>query len=124
MLIVVHDGDIQFLLQAAFNFKTFGRFDVFQIHPAECGLECFHDAHEFVHIGAIDFKIEYIDIGEEFEENAFPFHYRFAGSRADIAETEYGGAVADYRHQVAFGGVFVHIIRCFGDAQARLGHTW
>ena len=67
VLIVVHDRDIQFLFQAAFDFKAFGGFDIFQVYPAERGFERFYDTHEFIHIGAIDFEIEYINIGEEFE---------------------------------------------------------
>ena len=49
------------------------------------------------------FDIEDVDIGEAFEQDALAFHDGLAGGRADVAESQDGGAVGDHGHQVAFG---------------------
>ena len=75
----------------------------------------------FVGILGVQLDIENVDIGEAFEQNAFAFHDGFAGQRADIAQAQHGGAVADHRHQVAFGGVLVSEAGIALDLQARNG---
>lgn len=47
---------------------------------------------------------------KDFEKYSFALHHRFAGSRANISQTEYSSSVADYCNEVAFGSVFIHII--------------
>ena len=55
----------------------------------------------------VQLDIEHVDIGEAFEQDALAFHDGLARQRADVAEAEHGGAVADHGDQVALGGVFV-----------------
>ena len=67
--------------------------------------------------------IEHVDIGEAFEEDALAFHDGLAGGRADVAQSQDGGAVGDDGYQVAFGGVFVDEARVAGDFEAGHGDT-
>ena len=39
MLVIVHDGNVHFLTKFGFNFKTLGRFNVFQVDTAKGGLK-------------------------------------------------------------------------------------
>ena len=59
----------------------------------------------------IDFDIEYVNAGEFFEQYAFAFHYRFTGQCADVAQTQHCSTIGNHGNQIAFGGVFVGILR-------------
>ena len=71
----------QFLLDV----ETLWRFDVFQIDPAERRFQRGNDVNKFVRVEFIDFDIEHINTGEFLKQNAFAFHDRFTGQRANIA---------------------------------------
>ena len=123
MLVVVHHRDRQLLFQAFFDLETFGRLDVFQVDPAERDRNVFDGFDELVGVFRIDFDVEYVDIRKGFKEQPFAFHDRFTGHRPDIAQPEHGGAVRDYRYQVAFRCIFVRVVRIVLDRQARLRHS-
>ncbi len=93
VLIVVEDRDVHLGAQLALDFETFGRLDVFEIDAAEGGLECRNGGDHIVDAGRVDFDIEDVDIGKFLEEDGFAFHHRLRRQRADVAETENGGAV-------------------------------
>ena len=70
-----------------------------------------------------EFDIEHVDIGEALEQDGLAFHDGLAGERADVAESEHGGAVGDHADQVALGGVLVGEAGVALDLQARHGHA-
>ena len=76
---------------------------------------------EFVHIVRLDAQREGIHIAEGLEEHAFALHDRHTGLRADIAETEDGGAVGDDGTEVPAAGELVALLNVLLDLQARLG---
>ena len=78
MLVVVHHRNIQFFFQTAFDFKAFWSFDVFEVDTAEGGSDSLYGCNEFFRVFFIDFDIEYVNAGIDFEEQPFTFHYRFA----------------------------------------------
>ena len=49
----------------------------------------------------VDFQIDGIDIGEALEQDRLALHHRLGGQRAEIAETENGGAVGNDGDQIA-----------------------
>ena len=49
------------------------------------------------------------------------FHHRLAGERADVAESEDGGAVGDDGDEVALRGVLVGVVGIALDLEAGLG---
>ncbi len=123
VLVVVHDGDVQFFFQPLLDFKTFRRGNIFQVDTAKSGLENFDRAHEFVHVFGVEFQVETVNIGVNLEQEAFPLHHRFAGFGADVAQAQHGRAVGDDGHEVALGGVFIHVFGIFGNRQAGFGHA-
>ncbi len=123
MLVVVHDGDLQLLLQFFFYVKTFRRLDVFQVDAPECGFQGFDDLYEFFRVGFVDLDIEYVDIGENFKQDAFSFHDGLSGFRADIAKPQYGRPVADHRHQVSLGRVFINVFLVVGYFETGFCHA-
>ena len=56
-----------------------------------------------------DLDVEHVDAGELLEQAALALHHRLAGQRADVAEAEHGGAVADHGDEVAAGGVLAGV---------------
>ena len=111
MLVVVEYGDFAAFAQFAFDVEAFGRFDVFEVDAAESRLQRGDNVYQFLRVFFVDFDVEHIHTGEFFEQYAFAFHHGFAGQCADVAQTQNGGAVGDDGDQVAFGGVFVGVLR-------------
>ena len=102
MLVVVHHRDIQFRFQSLFNLETFGRFDIFQVDTAESRGDCFYGFDELIGIFLVHFDIEYIDSCEDFKQEAFAFHNRFAGKRSDITQSQNSSTVGDNGYQITF----------------------
>jgi len=84
----MHYGNVEFLFQAAFYFKTFGCFDIFQVDTPESRGDGFDGFDKFVGVFFIYFDIEYIDSCIDFEKQTFTFHYRFAAKSADITQSQ------------------------------------
>ena len=93
MLVVVHHGDVEFFLQAAFYFETFGSFDVFQVDATESRGDGFDCLDKFLRVFLVHFDVEHVDTGVNLEKQSFTFHYGFAAQRAYIAQTEHCGTV-------------------------------
>ena len=123
VLIVVEDGNLHRLLQRLFDVEALRRLDVFQVDAAEGGLEQLAGLDDLVGILGVELDIEHIDVGEAFEQDAFAFHHRLAGQRADVAESEHRGAVGDHGDQVAFGGVLEGVLRILLDFEAGIGYA-
>lgn len=99
------------------------RFDIFEVDTAEGRLQRRNDVDKFVRVQLIDFNIEHIDAGELFKQNAFAFHHRLTGQRADIAQPQYGRAVGDHRDEVAARGIFIGCQRVLLDFQTGRGNA-
>ena len=137
MLIVMEDRDLHGLAQRLFDVEALGRFDVFEVDAAKSGLEQLAELDDLVRVVRIHFEIEHVDIGEAFEQNTLAFHDWLASERADVAQSEHGGAVAHDRHQIAARGVLVSVMwvllnfqagvrysRGVGQAEIALGAAW
>ena len=62
---------------------------------------------------------EYIDAGIDFEQQPFSFHNGLSAECAYVAQTENGGSVGDYSYQIAFGCIFICVLRVLSDFEAR-----
>ena len=123
MLVVVHDGDVEFLFEAAFYLEALGGLDVLEVDASEGGGDVFDGLYELVDVGGVELDVEDVDVGEYFKEESFAFHDGFAGEGADVAEAEDGGAVGDDGDEVGFGRVAVGVHGVALDGEAGLGHA-
>ncbi len=123
VLIVVENGNLHRLAEGFFNLEAVRGFDVFEIDSPEGGLEQLAELDDFFGIVAVDFNVEYVDVGEALEKDGLAFHDRLARKRSDIAEAEHRGAVAEHCHQISTSGVFVSILRVLLNFEAGLGHS-
>ena len=123
MLIVVEHGDVADLLQTALHLKAAGRGDVLQIDAAEAAGEQVAGADDLVHVFAPDAQRNGVHAAELLEEHALALHDGHAGLRADVAQTEDGGAVGDHGHGIPPAGQFIALAGILLDLQAGLGHA-
>ena len=87
MLVVVENGNLHALAQFAFHIKAIGRFDVFQVDAAKCGLQRGNDVYQLVQIVLfVDLDIEHVDTGKLLEQDGLALHHRFGRQGADIAQ--------------------------------------
>lgn len=123
VLVIVKDGNIQFLAQAAFDFKAARRGDILQIDAAERRRDCLHRPHNFVHVLRIQTNRECVHVRKFLEQNRLALHDRHRRQRADVAQPQHRRAVGHHRNQVALGGVAVHIARVSMNAAAGFCHA-
>ena len=123
VLVVVHHGYVYRLFEFFLYVEAFGRTDVLEVYSAEGGGNRLDGLHKFVDVGFVDFDVERVDAGEYLEQQRLSLHYGFGGHGADVAEAEYGCAVADDGHEVSFVGIAVGILRVLLDFQAGPRHA-
>src|SRR5690606_18646818 len=85
VLIVVEDGNVHELAQAALDDEAVRRLDVLEIDATEGGTEIAHAVDEGVDILGIDLEVDRIDISEALKQDGLAFHYGLGGERAEIA---------------------------------------
>ena len=123
MLIIVHDRNIQAVDEAAFNGEALRGFNVFKINAAKGGGQHFNSGDDLLGPARVKANIEGVHIRESLEQQAFAFHNRLCGKRADIAKAEHRRAVGDHSHEVALARVFIGCGGVGVDGEASLGHT-
>ncbi len=104
VLVVVHDRNVQALLQTPFDFEAARCRDVLEVDAAEDRGDVDHGLDDRVDVLGVQADREGVDAGELFEEHALALHHRRGGQRPDVAEPQDRGAVADDRHRVALNG--------------------
>ena len=123
VLVVVEDRDLDPLAHALLDVEALGRLDVLEVHAAEGRLQRGDDVDQLVGIGLVDLDVEHVDAGELLEQDALAFHHRLGGQRADVAQAQYGGAVADHGDEVGARGVLGHRRGVARDLEAGRGHA-
>ena len=123
MLVVVHDGDVELLLQTTLDFKTFRRLDVLEVNAAERRGNRLDGSYEAFRVLLVDLDVEGIHTGIDFKEEALSLHNGLAAHGTDVAQTEHGGTVRNDRHQVSLVGIAVGIGWRLLDFQTGFRHT-
>ena len=108
MLVVVHDGYVALLAQSALYFKTFRRFDVFEVYASESRSHGFYRSDECFGVVGVKFNVECVESCVYFKEKGFSFHHGLCRQRADIAQAEHGRAVGDYGYEIGTSRVVPH----------------
>ena len=124
VLVVVEDGDLHPFAQASLDDEAFRRLDVFEVDGAEGWFERGDDADEQLGVGGVHLDVEHVDAGELLEQRGFALHHRLAGERADVAQSQHGGAVGDDGDEVGAGGEFAGGAGVGDDGGARGRDAW
>ena len=120
VLVIMHYRNVQFFLQAALDFKTFGRFNVFKVNATKRWGNGFHGLNEFLRIFLVYFYVESVDTCVDFEQKALPLHHGLTGHRADVAQAEHGCTIGNHSYEIAFVSVFINVVGFILNFQTRL----
>ena len=123
VLVVVEDGDVERLLQLVLDVKALRRLDVLEIDAAVGRRDELADLDDILDFRAVHADGNGVDAGEALEENGFALHDRKSCARADVAETEDGGAVRDDGDHIALRCVVVDGLGLLLDCKARRRDT-
>ena len=104
VLVIVEDRNVHPRLEFLFDVEAFRRLDVFEVDAAERRLEGGDHVDQLVRVVLGQFDVEDVNTGEFLEQAALAFHDRLGSQRADIAETEHGGAVGNDTNQIGARG--------------------
>ena len=134
VLVVVKDRNTHAFTAFLLDVEALRCLDVFEVDAAESRFQRADDVNQFVRVVFVDFDVENVNAGELLEEHALAFHHGLAGQRADVTQTQHGGAVGDDGHQIApgrqgvgFGRVLDNGVTCgchtgrVGQGQITLG---
>ncbi len=123
VLVVVEHRDVHPLAQLALDDEALRRLDVFQVDAAEGRLQAGDDVDQLVRIVLVDLDVKHVDAGKLLEQHALAFHHRLGRQRADVAQAQHRGAVADHRDQVAARGQLAGLLRIGDDRFAGERHA-
>ena len=87
MLVVMHDGNVEGLLQTFLNIETLRGFDVFQVDTSESGGDTFYCLAELLRILLSNLDIKHIDAAIDLKQQTFSLHHGFAAHGTDVAES-------------------------------------
>ena len=87
MLVVVHHGDVEGLLQTLFDVEALGCLDVLKVDAAEGGRNLLYCLAELLRIFLGYLDVEHIDAAVYLKEQAFAFHNWLAAHRSNVAKT-------------------------------------
>ena len=123
VLVIVEHRDVQLPLQGLLDLEALGALDILQIDAAKGGRNGLAGSNDAGSVVGVDADGEGIHAAELLEQHGLALHDRQTGFRADIAQTQHGGAVGDNGYHVALEGVLIYIVGVFLDLAAGLGHT-
>ena len=123
VLVVVHYGDVECLLQALLDVKALRRLDVFEVDASEGGSNALYGLTEFLGILLCHLDVEHVDTAIDLEKKSLSLHHRLAAHRTDVAQTEYSGAVRNHSYEVSLVRVLIRSVGVFLNFQTGIGHT-
>ncbi len=118
VLVVVEDRNLHRLPERLLDVETVRGANVLEVDAADRRLEQLAELDHVVGILGPDLEIEHIEIGELLEEICLSLHHRLSRQRADVAQSQNGGAVGDDRNEVALGCVLVDVVGLRLDLEA------
>ena len=123
MLVVMHDGNVERLLQPFLDIETLRGLDVLQVDASKGRGNALHGLTEFLGIFFVDLDVKDINASIYLEEQSLTLHDGFAAHGTDVTQSQDGSAVGDDSYQIAFVGILVRIIGIVLNLQTGIGHT-
>ena len=123
VLVVVHHGNIERLLQAFLYIETLRCLDVLEVDAAEGRSNAFHGLAELLRVFLIYLNIKHVDAAVDFEQQTLTLHHRLAAQRTDVAKSQHRRTIRDHSHEVALVRVLISCIAVALYLQTRIGHA-
>ncbi len=121
VLVVVEDGDVADLLQAALDLKAARRADVLEVDAAKAAGQKLDGAHDLVDVVRAHAQRESVHVAKGLEQGALALHDGHAGLGANVTQAQHGRAVGHDGHQVAAARVGIGVVNVLVDLKAGLG---
>ena len=121
VLVVVHDGNVEGLLQTLLDIETLRSLDVFEVNTTKGGSNALNGLAELLRVFLVDLDIENVDATIDLEEQSLTFHDGLAAHGANIAQTQYCRTVGDNSHEVALVCILIRIVGVLLDFQTGVG---
>jgi hypothetical protein len=123
MLVVVEDGDVERLAQAALDLEAARRGNVLEVDATEDGRDRRHGADDLVDVLRREAHRPGVNAAELLEEDRLAFHDRQGSLGADVAEPEHGRPVADDGDRVLLDRQGPHLRRVLRNRRGHATHT-
>ena len=123
VLVVVHYGDVESLLQSVLDIEALRRLDVLQVDTAECWGDALHSLAELLGILFGHLDIKHVDTAIYLKQQSFTLHYWLSAQRAYVAESQHSCTVRDYCHQITLVCILIRIIGILLNLQTGVSHS-
>ena len=87
MLVVVHHGDVESLLQTFLDIEALWRLDVLKVDATECRRNLLYSLAELLGVFLVNLYVEYVDASVNLEEQALALHNRLTAHSADVTQS-------------------------------------
>src|SRR5262245_61452162 len=124
MLIVVEDGDIEFLLESLFDLKAARSGNVLEIDSAKSSRYRFHCANNLIRIFRVQTNRKRVDASELFEQHRLPFHDWHRCSWSNVAESQNCGPVGYNCYRVLLDRKCESFVRVLMNRLTNPSYTW
>ena len=108
VLVVVEDRDVEPFLERPLDLEAPRRADVLEVDAAERRRDAHDGLDDVVDVVRVQADRHRVDAAELLEQHRLALHHRQRRGRADVTETEHGGAVGDDGDDVRLPGQVVH----------------
>ena len=121
VLVVVEDGDVEFIAEAVLDFEAARCGDVLKVDAAVDRGHGLGDHDDFLGVLGVQADRPGVDIGELLEQCGLAFHDGQGRGGADVAQAQDGRTVGEHGDGVALDGQVAGRCRVLGDGQADAG---
>ena len=124
VLVVVHHGYVECLLQSVLDIEALRGFDILQVNTAKGGGDTLYSLAELLRILLGYLDIENVDTTINLKQQSLTFHYRLAAQGTNVAQSQHSCTVRDNCYQITLVGVFVSIVGVLLNFQTRICYSW
>jgi hypothetical protein len=123
MLVVVHHGNVEGLLEALFDVEAFRSLDILEVDTTESGGYALNSLAELLRVFLCNLDIEHVDTAIDLKEQTFTLHNGLTAHGTDITKAKYGCAVRDNGNEVTLIGILIRCIRIFLNLKTGLSNN-
>ena len=123
VLIIMHNGNVQVILQPLLQLKAPRRGNILQVDCAERGCDAADGVKHFVHIGGVQDDRDTVETNEALEQLGLTFHHGQCRLWADVAQAQHSSPVRNDGHVAPCPRVVVCEGRVLMNGLAHARHT-
>ncbi len=114
VLVVVHHGNRELVLQPPLDLVAAGCGNILQVDRGKGGGNRLHRRNHLFGILSVEHDRKRVDSGQRLKEQRLPFHHRQRALRPDVTQAQHGRPVGDDGHGAPGQRVLPHLVRMLG----------